>query len=175
MGASAQIQWMIIGGIALHGICYDFFFVTGQIYTDQAAPKAIRAQAQGMLVLFTLGLGMFIGAQVAGRIEAQHTPETSKAFGAQVEAKGLEIGKLQTQLASASGPEKTALEEQIKALETEKDSLRQSQLKALEWKPLWGKPAAFAALVLALFVAFFKNPRSAANAKSAENEKVAVG
>ena len=83
---------MIIGGIVLHGICYDFFFVTGQIYTDQIAPRHIRAQAQGMLVLFTLGVGMAIGANVApGRIEAMHTTEASKAFAAQVVEKGKEI------------------------------------------------------------------------------------
>lgn len=74
IGAPDQVIWMMIAGVVLHGICYDFFFVTGQIYTDKIAPKAIRGQAQGMLVLFTLGLGMFIGAQVAGRIEAAGTP-----------------------------------------------------------------------------------------------------
>ncbi|MDP7013371.1 MAG: MFS transporter [Verrucomicrobiota bacterium] len=78
IGAPDEIRWMIIAGIVLHGICYDFFFVTGQIYTDQAAPKPIRAQAQGLLVFFTLGLGMFIGAQVAGSIEGQHTPKSEE-------------------------------------------------------------------------------------------------
>lgn len=73
MGAGDGTFWMLIGGIVLHGICYDFFFVTGQIYTDKIAPTAIRGQAQGMLVLFTLGLGMFIGAQVAGRVEVAFT------------------------------------------------------------------------------------------------------
>jgi nucleoside transporter len=73
LGAPQGVQWMILTGIILHGICYDFFFVTGQIYTDKVAPSAIRSQAQGLLVLFTLGLGMLIGAQIAGRIEVMYT------------------------------------------------------------------------------------------------------
>lgn len=59
---------MIIVGIMLHGICYDFFFVTGQIYVDKKSTPAIRGQAQGMLVLVTYGLGMLIGAQAAGNL-----------------------------------------------------------------------------------------------------------
>src|SRR6266850_3699167 len=105
MGAPHQIAWMIIAGIVLHGVCYDFFFVTGQIYTDQAAPKQIRAQAQGLLVLFTLGLGMFIGAQIAGKVEAQHTPAASKAFAAQVQAKGVEMSQLTEKLATVNTAE----------------------------------------------------------------------
>jgi nucleoside transporter len=66
--APTEIYWMIIVGILLHGICYDFFFVTGQIYVDKKSTPAIRGQAQGMLVLVTYGLGMLIGAQVAGNL-----------------------------------------------------------------------------------------------------------
>ncbi|WP_419195246.1 MFS transporter [Novipirellula herctigrandis] len=71
--AGDQIWWMIIGGILLHGICYDFFFVTGMIYVDKKTPAAIRNQAQGFLVLVTQGLGMFIGAQVFGGLEVFQT------------------------------------------------------------------------------------------------------
>ena len=59
---------LIIIGILLHGICYDFFFVTGQIYVDKKSTPAVRGQAQGFLVLVTYGAGMLIGAQVAGKV-----------------------------------------------------------------------------------------------------------
>ncbi len=60
------IFWMIMFGIILHGICYDFFFVAGQIFVDKVSTPVIRGQAQGFLVLMTQGIGMFIGAQIAG-------------------------------------------------------------------------------------------------------------
>jgi len=60
-------------GILLHGICYDFFFVTGMIYTDKKAPAAIRSQAQSLVVMLTQGLGLGIGAQLFGRWTAACT------------------------------------------------------------------------------------------------------
>ncbi|TWU25680.1 nucleoside permease [Bythopirellula polymerisocia] len=68
-----NIKWMVLLGILLHGICYDFFFVTGFIYTDKKCSKEIRGQAQGLLVLVTQGLGLGIGAQVVGRLVAKYT------------------------------------------------------------------------------------------------------
>ena len=60
--------WMLYTGIILHGICYDFFFVTGQIYTDQKAGPHVRSSAQGLITLATYGLGMYIGFYMAGVI-----------------------------------------------------------------------------------------------------------
>lgn len=68
LGAPDEVAWMIITGIALHGICYDFFFVTGQIYVDKKSTPAVRGQAQGLIVLITYGVGMLIGAQLAGQL-----------------------------------------------------------------------------------------------------------
>ena len=67
-GNSDTLVFMFYGGILLHGICYDFFFVTGQIYVDNKAPKEIQASAQGFIALITYGVGMVIGNAVAGRI-----------------------------------------------------------------------------------------------------------
>ncbi|MDA0706083.1 MAG: MFS transporter [Proteobacteria bacterium] len=67
-GAPDAVFWMVAGGILLHGICYDFFFVTGHIYVDKKSTPAVRGQAQGLLVFVTYGLGMLVGAQIAGAL-----------------------------------------------------------------------------------------------------------
>ena len=108
LGAPEGVVWMIMLGVALHGICYDFFFVTGQIYVDKKAPARIRGQAQGFLVWATLGVGMFIGMLITGPI-----------FNSVVAGVG------------------------------------ESQL--VEYRQFWIIPAAFAAVVMLIFAALFKD------------------
>jgi len=67
-GNTGELFFMVLIGIILHGICYDFFFVSGQIYTDSKAGEKIKSAAQGLITLATYGLGMLIGFYVAGKI-----------------------------------------------------------------------------------------------------------
>jgi nucleoside transporter len=71
-GDNHGLVWMLFLGILLHGVCYDFFFVTGQIYVDGKAPLHIRAAAQGFITFVTYGVGMFVGSYLSGWIVDQY-------------------------------------------------------------------------------------------------------
>jgi hypothetical protein len=135
-GAPDQVVWMILAGVLLHGICYDFFFVTGQIYTDKAAPPHIRGQAQGMLVLFTLGLGMFIGAQVGGQVEAMYTPVQTGRLNAEGAVVGAAAGERLDSLASLMTDELSVDQQQFASYAAASDAVfgdsatRKDQLQA---------------------------------------------
>ena len=194
-GASDGTAWMVLGGIVLHGICYDFFFVTGQIYTDKVAPSAIRGQAQGMLVLFTLGLGMFIGAQSAGQIEKIFTPHNSKDLSDQAELIAPQIQTRQDEVDKAEGtfdkpsyvrvlrffdPLEMSQEEQAKVdtLKGELDNLRTERksllLQSVHWLWIWGIPALFAFAIMMLFACVFRDDGSATSISEAEVAQAAA-
>jgi len=71
-GNGDSTYWMLIAGIVVHGICYDFFFVTGQIYTDNLAGEQSKSAAQGFITLATYGVGMLIGSLLSGQIVDAH-------------------------------------------------------------------------------------------------------
>lgn len=68
LGISEEGQFLLYLGILLHGVCYDFFFVVGFIYTDRIAGEKVKGQAQSMIVMFTYGIGMLLGSQISGAL-----------------------------------------------------------------------------------------------------------
>jgi len=72
-GDAGPNEWMLFAGIILHGVCFDFFFVTGQIYTDSKAGIQIQSSAQGMITMATYGIGMWIGALLSGYVKDYYT------------------------------------------------------------------------------------------------------
>ncbi len=79
-GNAEELVFMYYIAIILHGICYDFFFVTGQIYVDNAAPKEIQASAQGFITLITYGVGMLIGTWISGPVVDFYATKVGDAF-----------------------------------------------------------------------------------------------
>lgn len=100
----ASSEWLLYLAIVLHGVCYDFFFVTGQIYTDSKAGEQYRSSAQGLISIATYGIGMGIGSWIAGVVADMYTVDNVK-----------------------------------------------------NWTSIWMVPAGIAAVVLVLFVLFFRD------------------
>lgn len=80
-GDSGPGLWMFYIAILLHGLCFDFFFVTGMIYTDSKADKKIKSQAQGLISFATYGVGMYIGSILAGIVTEKYTVNGVKDWG----------------------------------------------------------------------------------------------
>ncbi len=151
-GASEQIVWMLFAGIALHGICYDFFFVTGFMYADRAAPKEIRGQVQSMLVFFTQGVGMLIGFKFADRqLSEVREPAAAlaTAIGAERGEQTLTFGQQLGKMFAVNMPEGV-------------DSALISKAADL-WKSYWMLPALMAvAVAILFFLAFWDRSRDQA-------------
>ncbi|MEZ6095552.1 MAG: MFS transporter [Pirellulaceae bacterium] len=142
-GAPSQVTWMFLAAISLHGICYDFFFVTGFMYTDKKAPKEIRGQAQSLLVFLTQGIGMWLGFYLMGKFAVTSTE--SRAFG--------------DALAAARGESKIGFGETFLNMFSRSypDGLDTTNLAATmdQWKSFWLIPAGIALVVGVVFALTF--------------------
>jgi hypothetical protein len=143
-GAPQQAVWMILFAVLLHGVCYDFFFVTGFMYTDKKAPTEIRGQAQGLLVFFTQGIGMYFGYMIAfsqfGKVVTKYD-ELTKAIEAARPPQTLSFAESLSRMFTVSLP--SGLDPTLLA-----ETMNQ-------WKALWLVPAGMAALILIVFAILF--------------------
>ncbi len=79
-GDISSNMWMLYAGIILHGVCYDFFFVTGYMYTEKKAGEKIKNAAQGLFTFATYGVGMFIGTWFSGKVSDKYALDTINTF-----------------------------------------------------------------------------------------------
>jgi nucleoside transporter len=160
VGAPDQVAWMLLLGVALHGICYDFFFVTGFMYTDKKAPAAVRGQAQSLLVFLTQGIGMFFGYRMAF---GGFWPFTEKPMPNSIGAFGVPPANhvpLMENLTAAAGdqPAPSFLDSLLGMFGKGYPEGVDPELltKAMtDWKNYWFFPAGMAAVILVIFVIFF--------------------
>ena len=108
-------------------------------------------------MLFTLGLGMCIGALVAGKVEAKYTPPEFKALNEQRQAAAAEVDRLSAEMAKSDG-DQAALKTQVEEAQARYNELTVQAFKTLNWRMIWGIPAAMAAVVMVLFALFFREP-----------------
>ena len=143
-GAPDQVVWMLLFGVALHGICYDFFFVTGFMYTDKVAPEKTRGQAQSLLVFITQGLGMYFGFDIAGRrfaAEVTKYGELDEAIKTARDSGEITFGQQLAQMFSVDMPE--GVDPELIAATMD------------QWKAYWTLPAIMAAVILVIFLVTF--------------------
>ncbi|MFG0289198.1 MAG: nucleoside permease [Rhodopirellula sp. JB044] len=158
-GAAEQTTWMLLLAVALHGICYDFFFVTGFMYTDAKAPKAIRGQAQALLVFLTQGVGMFFGYRImAGGNLFGFIPLnlTFGTYGSQV----ISAPQYVEALSEARGETTSSsfLQTFTKMFSRELPESLDTAILAetmAQWKDFWLSPAIMAAAIFLLFAVTF--------------------
>lgn len=145
-GAPDQVVWMMLLAVLLHGVCYDFFFVTGFMYTDKKAPAEVRGQAQSMLVFFTQGVGMYFGYWIAGNRFTGAVQSKYDALNEVLAASGEKeavtfaqsLGRMFS-VAEPEGVDSTLIAEAMSA-----------------WKEFWMAPAIMAAAIMVFFaVAFY--------------------
>ena len=171
-GAPDQVTWMILLAVALHGVCYDFFFVTGFMYTDQKAPESIRGQAQGLLVFLTQGIGMFFGFRImaAGSFFGLPLNWTIGEYGQQITSsdqynealkvargEAAEVGFFESfgKMFSRALPE--GLDAQL------------LQETMVQWKNFWLFPAIMAGVIFVVFaVAFWDKAKEAEETTTTE-------
>lgn len=179
LGYNTETVWPLYLGVILHGICYDFFFVTAYIYVDKKAPVAMRAKAQGFIAFVTLGAGMFVGANLSGVVVEKYS--FPKVEPAQVQVvqdpelwavgnyvrwevdEGVRYGRISELRRPVAGREgSAAVEVYERGVEGFEPSGEQLELPLNElarplrqWDRIWLLPAVGSLIIMALFGMFF--------------------